>query len=132
MRDLVNRLTLLVVLTLPVGLFGAPLAEAARRSATVNCGLGDTIKSALATQRPGDTLTVTLTGGLPCVENVVIRNNDVTLKAAAAPSPIATISAQNEDQPTIAIDGAHRITLTRLFVRNGTPGVQATRGASVT
>src|SRR5437867_3638032 len=69
-----------------------------------------------------------------CTENVVITSDDVTITTDGV-SP-ATISALDTSQPTIRLDGAHRIRIDGvtpggLTISGGTYGILASRGSTL-
>src|SRR2546428_4859956 len=69
-----------------------------------------------------------------CTENVVITSDDVTITTDGV-SP-ATISALDTSQPTIRLDGAHRIRIDGvtpggLTISGGTYGILAPRGPTL-
>ncbi len=91
---------------------------------TVNCGIGETISSALA---PGAVIEII---GL-CKENVVITQDDVTLKKAAGPKPRLR-SKSKANKSAIVIDGARRVALSGLKIVQSLNGIVATNGATFT
>src|SRR5437899_284701 len=69
-----------------------------------------------------------------CTENVVITSDDVTITTDGVNT--ATINARDPSQPTIQLDGAHRVridgvTLGGLAIGGGTIGVYALRGSTL-
>src|SRR5438445_8693491 len=68
-----------------------------------------------------------------CTENVVITSDDVTITTDGVNT--ATINARDPSQPTIQLDGAHRVridgvTLGGLAIGGGAIGVYALRGSA--
>jgi hypothetical protein len=91
---------------------GAPFTPPATATVNVDCAAGQKLVDALAT--PAGALTVVFTG--TCVEDVVIRRSDVTLRGGA---PGATIDGSSTTAPnTLFIEGALRVTLADFAIRN--------------
>jgi parallel beta helix pectate lyase-like protein len=92
---------------------------------TVNCGAGETITAALETQGPGQALVLIVNG--TCKENVTITRNDVTLQGG--PNG-ASVLATDPKRGAIVVDGAQRVSLQGLTIRQRTLGVAGIGGAS--
>jgi hypothetical protein len=101
------------------------LAQGAFALTTVNCGIGQTISSALA---PGAVIEIKGT----CKENVVITQDDVTLKRVPGSAKPRLRSKSKANKSAIVIDGARRVTLTGLQIVNSLNGIVATNGATFT
>jgi parallel beta-helix repeat protein len=118
-----------------VGLaLAAGSVEADPVNVNVNCGLGQKISNAVNNnQGPGVVLTVFVTGGTQCNDNITITHDDVTIKGDPALALTSlVVNGLDHTKPTILIDGARRVTIDKLIVTTGKPGILATRGASVT
>ena len=87
----------------------------------VKCDKGQSVQSALDALTGPATLTVT--GA--CHENVVIKQDDLTLQGG-------TYNALNPARDTILVQGARRVTITSVTVTGGLAGVVAYQGGSVT
>ncbi len=97
-------------------------------SIVVDCGAGQTIGAALLTALPGSTLLLTGT----CNETVTITTDGLTLDGQGTTViDGGGFPPGNVAQGVITIDGARRVTLKNLTVRNGPDGVLALRGAAV-
>ena len=104
---------------------------AAEANVKVNCNIvGQTITQALIDNATVSPLVLVVRG--PCVENVVIARDDVTIKTNGVVA--ASISALDLGLAVIALDGAHRIRIDGLApgisISGGVYGVAATRGAT--
>jgi len=96
----------------------------------VDCNKGQKIGAVV--NGAGATILVVVTG--ICTENVVITRDDVTITTDGI-NP-TTIQALDPSQPTILLDGAHRITIDGLtgvgfHIGGGTSGISASRGSTL-
>lgn len=89
----------------------------------VDCGVGQTIAQALQEAKPGDTIQITGT----CHETVTITTDQVTLDGQGT----TTIDGSGSGQAVMTVDGARRVTIKNMTVRNGNDGILARRGAAV-
>jgi hypothetical protein len=87
----------------------------------VKCDKGDSVQSALDSLTGPAIITVTGT----CQENLVIKNDDITLQGG-------TYDAPDSERGTIVVQGARRVAITGVTVRGGLIGVEAYQGASLT
>ena len=99
-----------------------PSLEAAQiTEIKVKCDKGQSVQSALDSLSGPAIITVT---GI-CHENLVIKNDDVTLQGG-------TYDAPDSARSTIFVEGARRVAITGVTVRGGLAGVRAFQGASLT
>lgn len=119
----------LLIVTLLAVVFIAPAQadpeHGSDKGVVVNCNKGESIAKALETGRAQRSeLTVMIKG--VCHENVIITNDDVTLKGITSD---AGISGIDSDANTVTIIGASRVSLQKLAITNGRNGVAGVNGA---
>lgn len=120
----------IILSAMPVIAVGAIVAGPAKavppQTVKVNCDKGRTIASALEHASPGRPLVIVVSGD--CVENVVIRRDDVTLVADTQSS--ASISPTGDSERPIIVEGQRVRIEGFASIHGGQDGILVRRGAS--
>ena len=92
----------------------------------VDCDAGETVQGALKRARP-QAMVVTIKGR--CAEHVTIERDDIVLRAHQAGGEI---DGPDRTRPVVRINGARRVGIEGLAIRNGFHGVELTGAAAAT
>jgi parallel beta-helix repeat protein len=108
---------------LVIGFLGLIVPGLEAAEIKVKCNKGESVQSALDGLTGPATIVVTGT----CHENLVIKNDDVSLQGGTYEASDPTI-----EEATIFVQGARRVAITSVTVKGGMYGVLVYQGASLT